>query len=125
ELGDSSKLRQGQTVIAIGNPLGLANSVSQGIVSCEELDVRIQGRLREYKGMLMTDAAINPGNSGGALLDAEARLVGINSAGRVGAGMAIPVDKAREVFADKLLSAENLRSSFLGLKVSERDGSLV
>ncbi len=125
ELGDSDALAVGQPVIAIGNPLGLANSVSVGIVSCRSLDVRIQGRLREYKGMVMVDAAINPGNSGGALLDEGARLVGINSAGRVGAGMAIPVNKAREVFADKLLAAENLRSSFLGFEVSEERGALV
>lgn len=125
ELGDSDALAVGQPVIAIGNPLGLANSVSVGIVSCKSLDVRIQGRLREYKGMVMVDAAINPGNSGGALLDEEARLVGINSAGRVGAGMAIPVNKAREVFADKLLAAENLRSSFLGFEVAEERGALV
>lgn len=125
ELGESSRLRPGQVVIAIGNPLGLANSVSAGIVTNTSLDVRIQGRLRRYEGMLMTDAAINPGNSGGALLDEHGRLVGINSAGRVGAGLAIPIDKARAVFADKLLSAENLRSSFLGLRVTEQDGALV
>lgn len=125
ELGDSRALRQGQPVIAIGNPLGLANSVTLGIVSQESIDAMIQGRLREYKGMVMVDAAINPGNSGGALLDEEGRLVGINSAGRVGAGMAIPVAKAREVFAGKLLAAEGLRSAFLGFDVDERDGRLV
>jgi S1-C subfamily serine protease len=124
-LGDSGKLLPGQPVVAIGNPLGLANSVSAGIISTLDLDTRIQGRLREYRGMLMTDAAINPGNSGGALLDLEGRLVGINSAGRVGAGMAIPVDKARAVFSDKLLSAKNLRSTYLGLKLVEKGGELV
>ncbi len=125
ELGDSDALTEGQPVIAIGNPLGLANSVSLGIVSRKSIDSRIQGRLREYKGMVMVDAAINPGNSGGALLDTAGRLVGINSAGRVGAGMAIPVAKARAVFADKLLAAENLRSSFLGFQVAEEAGRLV
>jgi S1-C subfamily serine protease len=125
ELGDSSALRAGQPVIAIGNPLGLANSVTRGIVSRKSIDARISGRLHEYKGMVMVDAAINPGNSGGALLDEAGRLIGINSAGRVGAGMAIPVDKAREVFAGKLLAAESLRSSFLGFQVKEAAGGLV
>jgi S1-C subfamily serine protease len=124
ELGDSGALRHGQPVIAIGNPLGLANSVSLGVVSRKTIDARISGRLREYKGMVMVDAAINPGNSGGALLDEEGRLIGINTAGRVGAGMAIPVDKARAVFADKLLAAESLRSSFLGFQVMEQNGGL-
>jgi S1-C subfamily serine protease len=125
ELGDSDELRPGQPVVAIGNPLGLANSVSAGIVSTTGLDTRIQGRLREYKGMVMTDAAINPGNSGGALLDLDGRLVGINSAGRVGAGMAIPVNKARDVFSDKLLSAKSLKAAYLGLEVADRGGELV
>lgn len=125
ELGDSDDLRPGQPVVAIGNPLGLANSVSAGIVSTLGLDTRIQGRLREYKGMVMTDAAINPGNSGGALLDLDGRLVGINSAGRVGAGMAIPVNKAREVFSDKLLSAKSLKAAYLGMEVVDRGGELV
>lgn len=119
ELGDSAELRPGQPVVAIGNPLGLANSVSAGIISTLDLDTRIQGRLREYKGMVMTDAAINPGNSGGALLDLDGRLVGINSAGRVGAGMAIPVNKAREVFSDKLLSAKSLKAAYLGLETED------
>jgi S1-C subfamily serine protease len=124
ELGDSDALDLGEIVIAIGNPLGLANSASAGIVSAKNLEVKIQGRLHPYEGMLMTDAAINPGNSGGALLDAQGRLVGINSAGRTGAGMAIPVNKARDVFSGKLLSAEKLRSTYLGLKVEERGVNL-
>ena len=125
ELGDSDDLRPGQPVIAIGNPLGLANSVSAGIITALDQDTLIRGRLRKYNGMVMTDTAINPGNSGGALLDLEGRLVGINSAGRVGLGMAIPVDKAREVFSGKLLSAKSLRTAYLGLQVVERRGELV
>ncbi len=124
-LADSDQLVVGQPVFAIGNPLGLANSVSAGIVSRLDLDIMIAGRLRKYEGMVQTDAAINPGNSGGALLDGEGRLVGINSAGRTGAGMAIPVNKAREVFSDKLLSVEKLRTIYLGFEVSEREGALV
>jgi S1-C subfamily serine protease len=124
ELGDSDAVGVGEPVVAIGNPLGLQNSVSAGVISATDHDVMIQGRLRSYKGMLMTDAAINPGNSGGALLDIEGRLIGINSAGRVGAGMAIPIEKAREVFSDKLLSTEKTRSVYLGLEVSEDDAGL-
>jgi S1-C subfamily serine protease len=122
EMADSDELVLGQPVVAIGNALGLSDSVSAGSVSCTSLDIMIQGRLREYEGMLMTDAAINFGNSGGALLDLEGRLVGINSAGRVGAGMAIPVNRAREVFSDKLLSAQKLRSVYLGLEARDEGG---
>jgi len=120
ELGRSSFLELGDPVVAIGNPLGLANSVSTGVVSALGKTVQIQGRARAYSGMIQTDAAINPGNSGGALLDLQGRLIGINSAGRTGAGLAISVDRAREVFRDKLLSVERLRSTYLGLKVRVR-----
>ncbi len=126
EMGDSDQLVLGQPVIAIGNALLLSDSVSSGIISCTSIDVMIQGRLREYQGMLMTDAPINGGNSGGALLDMDGRLVGINSAGRTGAGMAIPVNRAREVFSDKLLSAQRLRSAYFGMKLRDGDaGPLV
>lgn len=124
-LGDSDALVVGQPVFAIGNPLGLANSVSAGIVSRLNLDIMIQGRLHKYKGMIQTDAAINPGNSGGALLDAEGRLVGINSAGRTGAGMAITVNRAREVFSGKLLSVEKLHSIYMGFTVKDTDAGVV
>lgn len=126
ELGDSDQLVLGQPVIAIGNALLLSDSVSSGIISCTSIDVMIRGRLREYQGMLMTDAPINGGNSGGALLDMDGRLVGINSAGRTGAGMAIPVNRAREVFSDKLLSAQRLRSAYFGMKlVDDAAGAVI
>lgn len=124
ELGDSDSLGLGDVVIAIGNPLGLANSASAGIISALDLEVQIRGRMWPYEGMVMTDAAINPGNSGGALLNEDGKLVGINSAGRTGAGMAIPVNKAKAVFSGKLLSAEKLRSAYLGLTVRENDKGL-
>jgi S1-C subfamily serine protease len=125
ELGDSDSIQVGTAVIAIGNPLGLANSVSSGVISAKDHDTMIQGRLRTYEGMLMTDAAINPGNSGGALLDQKGRLIGINSAGSVGVGLAIPVERARSVFSDKLLSTEKTRSVYLGMEVSEDTDGLV
>jgi len=124
-MADSSQLEEGQPVVAIGNPHGLADTVSAGIIAALNENVNIQGRLHRYDGMVMTDAAINPGNSGGALLDLEGRLVGINSAGSTGHGLAIPVNRAREVFSDKLLSTEKLRSVFLGIKVEERGGRVV
>jgi S1-C subfamily serine protease len=124
-LGDSDALAVGEPVFAIGNPHGLANSVSAGVISCKDQDVMIRGRLRKYFGLLQTDAAINPGNSGGALLDSEGRLVGINSAGRSGAGLAIPVARARAVFRDKLLSTEKLRTVYLGFEVSDESGALL
>ena len=124
-MGDSRDLECGQPVIAIGNPHGLADSVSAGIISALNISPLIRGRLRRYDGMVMTDAAINPGNSGGALLDLNGYLIGINSAGSTGAGLAIPVNRAREVFSDKLLSAEKLRSVYLGIKVEEKRGNLV
>lgn len=123
--GDSEALAVGDTVIAIGNPFGLANSVSAGIVSTLDRDTRIKGRVRALKGMIQTDAAINPGNSGGALLDLEGRLVGINSAGShwiAGRGFAIPAHRIRTVFRERLLSAQGLRSAYLGMSVEEQDG---
>ncbi|MCB9915132.1 MAG: trypsin-like peptidase domain-containing protein [Planctomycetes bacterium] len=124
-LGDSKKLVPGQPVFAIGNPLGLANSISAGVVSELNRDSLIQGRLHKYYGLVQTDASINPGNSGGALLDAKGRLVGINSAGRSGAGMAIPVNRVRDVFSGRLISVGEMRSNYLGFEVVERDGKLV
>ncbi|MAF64726.1 MAG: hypothetical protein CMJ84_03570 [Planctomycetes bacterium] len=127
--GDSQTLMVGQPVIAIGNPFGLANSVSAGIISTLDRDTHIAGRVRALKGMIQTDAAINPGNSGGALLDLEGRLVGINSAGSnwiAGRGFAIPVQRIRTVFRERLLSAQGLRSAYLGMGLEEAEnGPLV
>ena len=124
-MADSNDLEYGQPVVAIGNPHGLADTVSAGIISGLDENVMIRGRLRKYYGMVMTDAAINPGNSGGALLDLNGHLIGINSAGSTGRGLAIPVNRARDVFSDKLLSAEKMRSVYLGLRVEEKRGKLV
>jgi len=125
ELADSDELVLGQAVVAIGNALSLSDSVSAGVLSCLSSDEGIRGRIHKYKGMLTTDAAINPGNSGGALLDLQGRLVGINSAGTVGLGLSIPVNRARDVFQDKLLSAKRLRSAYLGIELIEEDGRMV
>jgi S1-C subfamily serine protease len=102
ELGNSSELRVGQTVIAIGNPFGLVGgpSVTVGVVSA--LDRHILAE-RVYENLIQTDASINPGNSGGPLLDLTGRVIGINTAnipGAQGIGFAIPIDTAKAVLED-------------------------
>jgi len=102
ELGNSSELRVGQTVIAIGNPFGLVGgpSVTVGVVSA--LDRHILAE-RVYENLIQTDASINPGNSGGPLLDLTGRVIGINTAnipGAQGIGFAIPINTAKAVLED-------------------------
>jgi serine protease Do len=100
-LGDSSKLRQGQIVMAFGNPLGLEGSVSMGIVSSTARQLRLDDPMT----YVQTDAPINPGNSGGPLVDSEAQVVGINtfiltqSGGSEGIGFAVPSNLARTSYA--------------------------
>jgi len=99
EVGTSSDLRVGQSVLAIGNPFGLDFTLTTGIVSAIGRDVDGAGG-RPIKDCIQTDAAINPGNSGGPLLDSHGRLIGMNTmiyspngiGGNVGIGFAIPVD---------------------------------
>ena len=96
-VGDSSRLRVGQTTLAIGNPFGLDHSLSVGVVSGLGREVRSPSG-RPITNVIQTDAAINPGNSGGALLDSSGRLIGMNTAifspsgASAGIGFAIPVD---------------------------------
>jgi len=102
ELGDSSQLRVGQTVIAIGNPFGLVGgpSVTVGVVSALNRHILAE---RVYENLIQTDASINPGNSGGPLLDLSGKVVGINTAnipGAQGIGFAIPVNTAKAVLED-------------------------
>jgi putative serine protease PepD len=108
-IGDSTRLRVGDTVVAIGSPLGLEGSVTSGIVS--GLDRTIPARegsgSGKIRGVIQTDAAINPGNSGGPLLNAAGEVVGINTAiattseqgGNIGLGFAVPVNAARDLLS--------------------------
>ena len=99
-LGDSDALQVGQKVLAIGNPFGLAGTLTTGIVS--SLHRKIQSEDRgDLEDMIQTDAAINSGNSGGPLLDSQGNVIGINTAiygprGSVGIGFAMPINRAED-----------------------------
>ena len=119
-LGDSTKLSVGDPVVAIGSPLGLASTVTSGIVSALNRPVITGGLTSESSvNAIQTDAAINPGNSGGALLDGRGRLVGINSAiatlssggtsGSIGLGFAIPISEARRVINEIIDTGKSTR----------------
>ncbi|RFC42450.1 MAG: serine protease Do/serine protease DegQ [Verrucomicrobia bacterium] len=118
-LADSDKLRVGDVVFAVGNPLGVGQTVTSGIVSAKG---RNQLGLLEggYESFIQTDAAINMGNSGGALVDAKGRLVGINSAiisntrGSIGLGFAIPINLASSVL-QSLIATGTVSRGFLGV----------
>jgi serine protease DegS len=116
-VGDSSNLRVGDVVLAIGNPFGVGQTVTMGIVSATG---RNQLGITNFENFIQTDAAINPGNSGGALIDAHGRLVGINTAifsktgGSQGIGFAIPVDMVRGIMK-QLVETGKVSRGWLGL----------
>ena len=116
--GDSTKLKVGQDVVAIGNPFGLGNSVTSGIVSALGRDIN-SGPFDNY---IQTDAAINKGNSGGPLFDTDGEVVGINTAifsptgGSVGIGFAVPSETAAKVVAE-LASGGKVERGFLGVQI--------
>ena len=106
-LGDADGLVVGQLVVAVGNPLGLAGSVTAGVVSAlgPALPTRSGAAGRVVEDVIQTDAALNPGNSGGALADARARVVGINTAvAGVGLGLAVPVNATTRRIVGALLA---------------------
>jgi S1-C subfamily serine protease len=117
-LGDANELRVGQLVVAIGNPLGLAGSVTAGVVSAlgRSLPVYDGRRGRLIDDVIQTDAALNPGNSGGALADARGRVVGVNTAvAGVGVGLAVPINaNTRQIISD-LVSHGKVRRAWLGV----------
>jgi Do/DeqQ family serine protease len=119
-LADSTKLRVGDVVFAIGNPLGVGQTVTMGIVSATGRRVGILEDVGGYEDFIQTDAAINQGNSGGALIDARGRLVGINSAilstsqGNIGIGFAIPVNLASNIM-NSLIDTGTVARGYLGV----------
>jgi S1-C subfamily serine protease len=114
-LGDAAKLRVGQLVVALGNPLGLAGSVTAGIVSAlgRSLPTRA-GRVVDE--VIQTDAALNPGNSGGALADSSGRVVGVNTAvAGIGVGLAVPINDTTRGIITTLMAHGRVRRAWLGI----------
>ncbi len=118
-LGDSSAVNVGDPVVAIGNPFDLDRTVTAGIVSALQRQIKSPGGFT-ISNVIQTDAAINPGNSGGPLIDAAGRVIGINSqiesqsGGNVGIGFAVPIDTARDV-ANQILQTGKVEHAFLGI----------
>jgi serine protease Do len=131
-LSDSTKVQTGDVVLAVGNPFGVGQTVTMGIISATgRRGLNIEG----YEDFLQTDAAINPGNSGGALVNAQGELIGINTAiigggngmgssgGNVGIGFAIPVNMARDVM-DQLVKSGKVTRSYMGAYLQDVDSQL-
>jgi Do/DeqQ family serine protease len=120
-LGDSDRLEVGDQVLAIGNPFGVGQTVTSGIVSALG---RNQLGINTFENFIQTDAAINPGNSGGALIDVEGNLEGINTAifsrsgGSMGIGFAIPVSTAKQVLQD-IVKAGKVTRGWIGVEPND------
>jgi S1-C subfamily serine protease len=117
-LGDAARLRVGQLVVAIGNPLGFGGSVTAGVVSAlgRSLAARDGQASRLVENVIQTDAALNPGNSGGALADVRGRVIGINTAvAGVGLGLAVPIDAATRLILAALMRDGRVRRAYLGI----------
>ena len=125
-MADSDKVEVGDVVLAVGNPFGIGQTVTTGIVSAKD-----RGNMGlDYEDFIQTDAAINPGNSGGALVDADGRLIGINTAilsrsgGNQGIGFAIPVNLARDVM-QSLVKDGHVTRGYLGVMIQDLTPALV
>jgi serine protease Do len=129
KIGDSDDLRQGDTVIAIGNPLGLSSTVTSGIVSALDRNIQ-QG---PFDAFVQTDAAINPGNSGGGLFNAKGELIGVNDAiyqaegsaggGSIGLGFAIPINDAKFAVVH-MMEPDWVGPGWLGASIQQVTGSI-
>ena len=120
EVGTSSDLMIGETVIALGNPFGFTGSVSVGVLSATDRTVSTEGRV-VFENLIQTDAAINPGSSGGPLVNINGEMIGVNVAVMAeaqGIGFALPVDRVRNVLAG-LLNAKMLKRLWVGLELQE------
>jgi S1-C subfamily serine protease len=114
ELGNADRLRVGQLVVAIGNPLGLAGSVTAGVVSA--LGRSLPTGKRVVENVIQTDAALNPGNSGGALVDSRGRMIGVNTAiAGVGLGLAVPINAITLAIVATLIRDGTVRRAFVGV----------
>ena len=117
-LGEAAKLVVGQLVVAVGNPLGLAGSVTAGVVSAlgRSLPTRSGSAGRVIEDVIQTDAALNPGNSGGALADADGKVIGINTAvAGIGLGLAVPINDTTRKIVAMLLADGRVRRAYLGV----------
>jgi len=114
-LGDAARLRVGQLVVALGNPLGLAGSVTAGIVSALGRSLPT-GSGRVIDEVIQTDAALNPGNSGGVLADSAGRMVGVNTAvAGIGVGLAVPINATTREIVQTLMTTGRVRRAWLGI----------
>jgi Do/DeqQ family serine protease len=119
-MGDSDRLQVGDFVLAVGNPFGLGQTVTSGIISALGRSPGIEG----YEDFVQTDASINPGNSGGPLVDLQGRIVGINTAivapsgGNVGIGFAVPINMARQVM-DQLTRYGEIKRGRIGVAIQD------
>ncbi|MDQ8202625.1 Do family serine endopeptidase [Pelagicoccus sp. SDUM812003] len=122
-IADSDNIKVGDVVFAIGNPMEVGLTVTQGIISATNRKIGIYGE-RGYESFIQTDASINPGNSGGALIDSAGRLIGINSAiisrsgGNIGIGFAIPSNLAVSI-SQQLADTGEVRRGFLGVSLDD------
>jgi Do/DeqQ family serine protease len=127
DFGDSDALQVGDVVLAIGNPFGVGQTVTHGIVSAV---ARTQVGITDYQFFIQTDAAINPGNSGGALVDLAGRLIGVNTAifsrsgGSQGIGFAVPVNMVRVVVASAKSGGGSVQRPWLGAKLQALTGEI-
>jgi len=127
EFGNSDKIKVGQWAIAIGNPLGVGQTLTVGVVSAKGRSIdRIEDSYADYFDMIQTDASINPGNSGGALVDINGDVVGINTAiastsrGSIGIGFAIPANTAKKI-ADQLIHNGEVVRGWLGVQTFQQN----